>query len=112
MSDDSPPQKPADAGAPAWVMTFADLMSLLMCFFVLLLAFSEMDGGFVCREHRRGLGVSPEAVVLVQRILGGQLGAALNEPASPATHEVEQLATRALEHFLERRMRSTSVLGH
>ncbi len=31
------------AGIPAWVMTFADLMSLLMCFFVLLLAFSEMD---------------------------------------------------------------------
>ena len=43
MSDDSPPPKKADAGAPAWVMTFADLMSLLMCFFVLLLAFSEMD---------------------------------------------------------------------
>lgn len=32
-----------EAGAPAWVMTFADLMSLLMCFFVLLLSFSEMD---------------------------------------------------------------------
>ena len=31
------------AGIPAWVVTFADLMSLLMCFFVLLLAFSEMD---------------------------------------------------------------------
>jgi len=28
---------------PAWVMTFADLMSLLMCFFVLLLSFSEID---------------------------------------------------------------------
>lgn len=28
---------------PAWVMTFADLMSLLMCFFVLLLSFAEMD---------------------------------------------------------------------
>lgn len=27
----------------AWVMTFADLMSLLMCFFVLLLSFSEID---------------------------------------------------------------------
>jgi chemotaxis protein MotB len=27
----------------AWVMTFADLMSLLMCFFVLLLSFSEME---------------------------------------------------------------------
>lgn len=33
-----PPQ-----GAPAWMATFADLMSLLMCFFVLLLSFSEMD---------------------------------------------------------------------
>ncbi len=42
MSDDAPAKK-ADEGAPAWVMTFADLMSLLMCFFVLLLSFSEMD---------------------------------------------------------------------
>lgn len=31
------------AGLPAWMATFADLMSLLMCFFVLLLSFSEMD---------------------------------------------------------------------
>jgi chemotaxis protein MotB len=37
------PQKAESAGVPAWVMTFADLMTLLMCFFVLLLAFSEMD---------------------------------------------------------------------
>ncbi|MBV1916020.1 MAG: flagellar motor protein MotB [Pseudomonadales bacterium] len=45
MSDDSEecscPEP--EAGIPAWVMTFADLMSLLMCFFVLLLSFSEMD---------------------------------------------------------------------
>ncbi|WP_413284995.1 flagellar motor protein MotB [Vibrio sp. MA40-2] len=30
-------------GAPLWMATFSDLMSLLMCFFVLLLSFSEMD---------------------------------------------------------------------
>ena len=30
-------------GAPMWVVTFGDLMSLLLCFFVLLLSFSEMD---------------------------------------------------------------------
>jgi chemotaxis protein MotB len=30
-------------GLPAWLATFGDLMSLLMCFFVLLLSFAEMD---------------------------------------------------------------------
>lgn len=35
--------KKESGGVPAWVMTFADLMTLLMCFFVLLLSFSEMD---------------------------------------------------------------------
>ena len=35
--------KKCQAGAPMWVTTFADLMSLLMCFFVLLLSFSELD---------------------------------------------------------------------
>ena len=37
------PKAEEGGGVPAWVMTFADLMTLLMCFFVLLLAFSEMD---------------------------------------------------------------------
>ncbi len=35
---DTPRAKP-----PSWVVTFADLMSLLLCFFVLLLSYSEMD---------------------------------------------------------------------
>jgi len=30
-------------GAPAWMCTFADMMSLLLCFFVLLLSFANMD---------------------------------------------------------------------
>jgi len=30
-------------GAPKWMVTFGDLMSLLLCFFVLLLSFSTMD---------------------------------------------------------------------
>lgn len=36
-------QQECPTGIPEWVMTFADLMSLLMVFFVLLLSFSEMD---------------------------------------------------------------------
>ena len=43
MSNDAPPVKACAAGAPAWVMTFADLMSLLLAFFVLLFSFSELD---------------------------------------------------------------------
>ena len=43
MSDEAPPIDDEEEGAPAWVVTFGDLMSLLMCFFVLLLSFSEMD---------------------------------------------------------------------
>ena len=34
---------PCEEGLPPWLATFADLMSLLMCFFVLLLSFAEMD---------------------------------------------------------------------
>lgn len=43
MSDCECAETKCDAGIPAWVMTFADLMSLLLAFFVLLFSFSEMD---------------------------------------------------------------------
>lgn len=43
MSDEEQAKCDCEEGLPAWMGTFADLMSLLMCFFVLLLSFSEMD---------------------------------------------------------------------
>src|SRR5690606_42158815 len=33
----------APVGAPPWMVTFADLMSLLVCFFVLIISFSVPD---------------------------------------------------------------------
>jgi DNA repair protein RecO (recombination protein O) len=75
-----------------------------------LVAFDLEAGGALCADHRRGVALSPEALELLRRILGGQLGAALNEPASPATHEVSHLATRSVEHHLERRLKSATVL--
>ena len=40
---DKPPEKPQAPGLPLWMATFADLMALMMTFFVLLFAFSEVE---------------------------------------------------------------------
>jgi chemotaxis protein MotB len=40
MADDCPK---CEEGLPPWMATFADLMALLMCFFVLLLSFATID---------------------------------------------------------------------
>ena len=43
MSDEEEECGGGDGGSPAWMATFGDLMSLLLCFFVLLLSFATMD---------------------------------------------------------------------
>ncbi|MDG2026034.1 MAG: DNA repair protein RecO [Acidimicrobiales bacterium] len=68
------------------------------------------DGGVRCHEHRRGRPVTPAAVALMQRILGGGLAGVLDEPVGTATGEVDMLSTALLEHHLERRLRSVAVL--
>ncbi len=64
----NPPQKreKQEGGAPKWMTTFSDLMSLLLCFFVLLLSFSEMDVARfkeVAGSLRDAFGVQREEVV-------------------------------------------------
>ena len=76
-----------------------------------LVAFDHAQGGALCRAHRAGgHPVSAVALDLCRRILGGGLGAALAEPPSATTAEVDSLATRALEVVLERHLRSTHLL--
>ena len=75
-----------------------------------LVAFDLLQGGALCRSCRQGSPVSPEALAMVRRILGGGLVDALNEPASEVTVEVEHLASRAMEAHLERRLRSLHLL--
>jgi DNA repair protein RecO (recombination protein O) len=75
-----------------------------------LVAFDLVAGGARCRAHRQGMRISPRALELLQAILGGRVGEALAEPASPAVSEVAQLATRSMEHHLERRLRSVAIL--
>jgi DNA repair protein RecO (recombination protein O) len=75
-----------------------------------LVSWSVDGGGLHCGAHRQGSALSPEAVGVLQQILGGQLGSALNEPLSPVTAEIDHLAVKALEHHLERRLRSVATL--
>jgi DNA repair protein RecO (recombination protein O) len=77
-----------------------------------LVAFDLDEGGVLCRTCRRGTAISPAAVALLRGILGGDLARVLAAPPSPAAHEVEVLATRAVEHHIERRLRAIPALGH
>ncbi len=43
MAEDEPKKVKCPPGAPLWMCTFADMMSLLLCFFVLILSFATMD---------------------------------------------------------------------
>jgi DNA repair protein RecO (recombination protein O) len=74
-----------------------------------LVAFDLDGGGTRCADHRSGTAISAGALVLLEDILGGRLGQALNAPASSATTEVELLAKRSMEHHLERRLRSITI---
>jgi len=77
-----------------------------------LIAFDLDEGGMLCRACARGGGrpVSYAAVDLLRRMLGGGLNGVFAEPSGPETHEVEQLGIRAVEHHVERRLRSTALL--
>jgi DNA repair protein RecO (recombination protein O) len=75
-----------------------------------LVAWAIEDGGLRCAAHRQGTALSGEAVTVLQDILGGRLGAALDQAQGPVVAEVDHLAIRALEHHLERRLRSVTAL--
>ncbi len=54
-------------GAPMWMVTFGDLMSLLLCFFVLLLSFSTTDPAMykeVSGSLEKAFGVQKQEITL------------------------------------------------
>jgi DNA repair protein RecO (recombination protein O) len=72
-------------------------------------AFDLNEGGVLCRSCRSGQSISPGALAILREILGGQLVQALARDESPVTHEVSSLATRALEHHIERRLKAVAM---
>lgn len=100
---DCPPCKP---GLPAWLATFGDLMSLLMCFFVLLLSFSEMDVlrfKQIAGSMREAFGV--QQMIKVEDIpKGTSIIAQEFSPGRPEPtplNEVRQMTTNVELHTLD-----------
>ncbi len=75
-----------------------------------LVAIDLLAGGMLCADCRQGRKVSVEALRLLRAILGGGLASILAEEPSPAVAEVSALATEAVEHHLERRLRTPGML--
>ena len=74
-----------------------------------LVAFDMGEGGVLCRTCRTGAPISADALEVMRMILGGRLNDALELAESPTTREVAAHATRALEHHLERRLRTVAM---
>jgi hypothetical protein len=76
-----------------------------------LVSFDPVEGGALCRDHRRGTALEPGVLEVIRRIFGGDLAAVLHEPADRTTSAVAALATSALEAHLERRLRAVHLLS-
>ncbi len=77
-------------------------------------AFDLSVGGVLCGECAQRTSapmVSPEAIELIRRVLTGDLAGALNHGDGQVAVEVDRLVTHSLEHHLERRIRSVTVLN-
>ena len=116
--------EPASGGAPAWVMTFADLMSLLMCFFVLLLSFSEMDAQKfkeIAGELSKAFGVQRQVqasdppmgsnIVFpnVTAGLGGEVTPAVDALSRTSADELTQATADALRESLASELASGGI---
>jgi len=77
-----------------------------------LVAFDFSLGGALCSTCRRGRPLSADALELLRRILGGDLGSVLGGPPPAGASEVTAIATEAMEIHLDRRLRAVrSVAG-
>jgi len=88
-------------GSPAWIVTFADLATLLLTFFILLLSFAEMDV-----EKYRAMANSMAVAFGSNQVLGDAVGGSpltliesdtvsLPEPMETSTDEPEFIDERA-----------------
>ena len=93
-------------GAPEWIVTFGDMMSLLLTFFVLLLSFSSMELDkfkVVAGSMKDAFGIASEAKMSASEIGNeSQLKRALQPTAGVNQMLIVQLMRQAIEkHQME-----------
>lgn len=71
-----------------------------------LVAFDAQVGGTLCARCRSGTAISPDALALVRRILGGDLATVLRSEPPPGAGEVMALALDAMEAHFGRHLRA------
>lgn len=105
--EDSTPKQACPAGIPAWVLTFADLMSLLLAFFVLLFSFSEMDKAKykqVAGSMKDAFGIQREIKVKEPpkgiNIIASEFSAGTPDPKT-ARNELRQHTTDDFRQYLQ-----------
>lgn len=104
MADECPK---CDPGLPPWLATFADMMALLMCFFVLLLSFAEIDAirfKKMAESMKDAFGVqrevpAPEIVMGTSVIMQEFSPTTIPEPS--IIEEVRQQTTEVEKQHLE-----------
>ncbi|MCO7228603.1 OmpA family protein [Halomonas sp. CnH100-B] len=84
---------------PAWMVTYADLMSLLLCFFVLLLSFAEIDAQKfrrVADELSKAFGVQRD-IEAMQIPMGTSAVMQNFSPATPDRTLIEEVRQRTMQ---------------
>lgn len=71
-----------------------------------LVAFDAQIGGTLCDECRQGVALSPDALTLIRRVVGGDLAGVLREANPPGAGEVMAIAQQAIEAHFGRRLRA------
>ena len=69
VTSERPKVETVEEGAPEWMCTFADMMSLLLTFFILLLSFSTLD----IIKYKNALGSIKDAFGVKELVTGKEV---------------------------------------
>lgn len=103
-----------EEGSPAWVMTFADLVTLLMVFFILLFAMGSIEDEkwrLVKQSLKTALGTDdiPEAgtrqgLEVISAVLNEQSLQAVDEVGAMVAKEIEEIASEVEEFVYKNKL--------